>query len=46
MRQGREAPIPFTELIEVTEATFAIEEAIRVGKKVRLDERQAVAISH
>jgi hypothetical protein len=33
-------------LIEVTEATFAIEEAIRVGKKVHLDARQAVPISH
>jgi polar amino acid transport system substrate-binding protein len=45
MQQGKEAPIPFTELIEVTEATFAIEEAIRVGGKVRLNERQTVPIS-
>jgi predicted dehydrogenase/threonine dehydrogenase-like Zn-dependent dehydrogenase len=29
MKQGREAPIPFEELIEVIEATFAVEEAIR-----------------
>ena len=46
MQQGREAPIPFAELIEVTEATFAIEEAIRTQKKVHLDARQAVPISH
>ncbi len=46
MQQGREAPIPFAELIEVTEATFAIEEAIRTQKKVQLDARQAVPISH
>ena len=29
MKQGKEAPISFAELIEVTEATFAVEEAIR-----------------
>jgi predicted dehydrogenase/threonine dehydrogenase-like Zn-dependent dehydrogenase len=38
MKQGKEAPIPFAELIEVTEATFAIEEAIRTQSVVRLDE--------
>ena len=36
MRQGKAAPIPFEELIEVTKATFAIEEAIRVQKIVSL----------
>jgi polar amino acid transport system substrate-binding protein len=39
MRQGKEAPIPFAELVEVTEATFAIEEGIRTGEKVHLDAR-------
>ncbi len=34
MKQGKEAPIPFAELIEVTEATFAIEEAIRTQRTV------------
>ena len=34
MKQGKEAPIPFAELIEVTEATFAIEEAIRTQKTI------------
>ncbi len=38
MKQGKEAPIPFAELIEVTEATFAIEEAIRTQKTVRMPE--------
>src|SRR3984957_10203211 len=32
MKQGKEGPIPFAELLEVTEATFAIEEVIRTGK--------------
>jgi polar amino acid transport system substrate-binding protein len=45
MQKGKEAPIPFTELIEVTDATLAIEEAIRLGEKVHLDTRQAVPIS-
>ena len=36
MRQGKDAPIPFAELIEVTEATFAIEEAIRTQRTVSL----------
>jgi predicted dehydrogenase len=34
MKQGKEAPIPFAELIEVTEATFAIEEAVRTQKAI------------
>jgi predicted dehydrogenase len=36
MKQGKEAPISFAELIEVTEATFAVEEAIRTQTKVSL----------
>ncbi len=36
MRQGKAAPIPFEELIEVTEATFAVEAAIRMQKMVSL----------
>jgi hypothetical protein len=38
MKQGEEAPIPFAELMEVTEATFAIEEAIRTGKMIWVGE--------
>ena len=34
MKQGKDAPIPFEELIEVTEATFAVEEAIRTQRTV------------
>jgi predicted dehydrogenase/threonine dehydrogenase-like Zn-dependent dehydrogenase len=37
MRQGKEAPIPFEELLEVTKATFVLEEAIRTQKTVTLD---------
>jgi predicted dehydrogenase len=36
MMEGKEAPIPFAELIEVTEATFAIEEGIRTQSMVSL----------
>lgn len=36
MRHGSPAPIPFAELIEVTEATFAVEEAIRTQRTVPL----------
>jgi len=36
MKQGSCAPIPFEQLIEVTEATFAIEEAIGTQKTVHL----------
>jgi predicted dehydrogenase/threonine dehydrogenase-like Zn-dependent dehydrogenase len=39
MKQGSDAPIPFDELVEVTEATFAIEEAIRTQKTVSLCSR-------
>jgi hypothetical protein len=31
MNQGREAPIPFPELIEVSETTFAIRESLAPG---------------
>jgi predicted dehydrogenase/threonine dehydrogenase-like Zn-dependent dehydrogenase len=41
MKQGGSAPIPFLELIEVTEATFAIEEAIRTQRTVYSDARVA-----
>jgi hypothetical protein len=41
MKQGKEAPIPFAEVIEVTEATFAVEEAIRTQRTVGLDARAA-----
>jgi hypothetical protein len=34
MKKGEEAPISFAELMEVTEATFAIEEAIRTKKTI------------
>jgi predicted dehydrogenase len=39
MKRGKDAPIPFNELIEVTEATFAIEEAIRTQRTVSLCSR-------
>jgi polar amino acid transport system substrate-binding protein len=38
MKQGKEAPIPFAELVEVTEATFAIEKAIRTQRAVQVHE--------
>ena len=37
MEQGTDAPIPFAELLEITEATFAVEEAIRTQRTVALD---------
>jgi predicted dehydrogenase/threonine dehydrogenase-like Zn-dependent dehydrogenase len=37
MKLGKESPISFAELMEVTEATFAIEEAIRTGKAVTVN---------
>jgi predicted dehydrogenase/threonine dehydrogenase-like Zn-dependent dehydrogenase len=37
MKHGKEAPTPFAELIEVTQATFAVEEAIRTQRTVSLD---------
>jgi predicted dehydrogenase len=36
MEQGKDAPIPFAELIEVTEATFAVEGAVRTQRTVPL----------
>jgi polar amino acid transport system substrate-binding protein len=39
MGHGKDAPIPFDQLVEVTEATFAIEEAIRTQRTVHLDGR-------
>ncbi len=36
MKQDKDAPIPFEELIGVTEATYAIEEAIRTQNTVLL----------
>jgi predicted dehydrogenase len=36
MKQGTPAPIPFEQLIEVTEVTLAIEEAIRTQRTVYL----------
>jgi predicted dehydrogenase/threonine dehydrogenase-like Zn-dependent dehydrogenase len=37
MKRGQEAPIPFAQLLEVTQATFAVEEAIRTQRTVSLD---------
>jgi len=37
IKHGKEAPISFAELIEVTEVTFAVEEAIRLQRTVYLD---------
>jgi predicted dehydrogenase/threonine dehydrogenase-like Zn-dependent dehydrogenase len=34
MKQIRDAPIPFDELVEVTEASFAVEEALRTQRTV------------
>jgi predicted dehydrogenase len=36
IRQGKDSPIPFEHLVEVTEASFAIEEAIRTQRTVSL----------
>jgi predicted dehydrogenase/threonine dehydrogenase-like Zn-dependent dehydrogenase len=41
MEQGKGAPIPFPELIEVTEATFAVEKAIRTQRTVPLGAPEA-----
>jgi threonine dehydrogenase-like Zn-dependent dehydrogenase/predicted dehydrogenase len=35
-REGQGSPIPFTELVEVTEATFAALNSVRLGQPVRL----------
>ena len=42
MEQGKDAPIPFAELLEVTEATFAVEEAIRTQRTVGLDAERPI----
>jgi hypothetical protein len=34
--KGKDAPIPFAELLEVTDATFAVEEGIRTQRTVDL----------
>jgi hypothetical protein len=34
IREGSPSPIPFEELMEVAEATFAVEEAIAGGKTI------------
>ena len=36
MRNGLEAPIPFAEIVEVTEASFAVLESIATGQPVEL----------
>jgi predicted dehydrogenase/threonine dehydrogenase-like Zn-dependent dehydrogenase len=41
IRSGREAPIPFSELCEVTEATLTIREALATGQTVALPLRPA-----
>jgi polar amino acid transport system substrate-binding protein len=41
MKRGGPAPIPFSELVEVTEATFAVEEAIREHRPISLDSQAA-----
>jgi predicted dehydrogenase/threonine dehydrogenase-like Zn-dependent dehydrogenase len=38
MKQAKEAPIPFAEVLEVTKATFAVEEALRTQKTVQVHE--------
>jgi predicted dehydrogenase/threonine dehydrogenase-like Zn-dependent dehydrogenase len=37
MKSGGHAPIPFQELVEVTDATFAVVEALRTQRTVHLD---------
>jgi predicted dehydrogenase len=39
MKRSKDAPIPFEQLIEVTEATLAVEEAIRTQRTVPLGHR-------
>jgi hypothetical protein len=43
IRRGGSSPIPFEELMEVSEATIAIEEAIASGKTVSLRSQQVRA---
>ena len=45
MRQGKDAPIPFDEIIEVTEVTFSVAEALATGQPVLLEkENSALAV--
>ena len=37
IRRGENAPIPFADLIEVTEASFAVEEAVRTQRMVSVN---------
>ncbi len=46
MEQGKDAPIPFAELIEITEATFAVEEATRTQRSVSLNDRGVAGTYH
>jgi polar amino acid transport system substrate-binding protein len=40
MESGEDCPIPFQEIIEITEATFRIDEAIRVGESMLVREQR------
>ncbi len=42
MKHGKDAPIPFAELLEVTEATLAVEEAVRTQKTVGFDAERPI----
>jgi hypothetical protein len=44
LRRGDCSPIPFEELMDVSEATFAIEEAIGSGEVVSLRDTQIPAV--
>jgi hypothetical protein len=44
IRRGTGSPIPFEELVEVSEVTIAIEEAIGTGKPVALPPARASAV--
>jgi predicted dehydrogenase/threonine dehydrogenase-like Zn-dependent dehydrogenase len=44
MRAGAAAPIPFGELVEVSEATLSLEEAIATGKSISLRLTHAAAV--
>jgi hypothetical protein len=44
IRSGGCSPIPFEQLVEVSEATMAVEEAIATGKTVSLRDTQAPAV--
>lgn len=51
MREGQPAPIPFSELVEVTEATFIVQESARSGHTIAMppiaeDERIAGGADH